>query len=250
MTSARFKLVACEVFFREICALVAASPHAFDLEFLPQGLHNQGAAKMKARLQAAVDTADPAVHEAVLLAYGLCGNGLIGLAAPAVPLIVPRAHDCITCLLGSRARYEREFTGRPGTYWRSSGWIERAGPPGQTGQLSFGAEGQLTMSWEALVAKYGEENAIEIRDVMTSHLKTYNRLAYLRMGVEPADALEPRAREEAKPLGWDLEAVEGDLSLLRRLVDGPRDTEAFLTVPPRWVIRPVYDGTIIAATAP
>lgn len=246
VTGGAVRLVACEIFFREVCAIVARSPHRVDLTFLPQGLHDRGSAPMRDALQRAVNESDPAVHGSVLLAYGLCGNGLVGLAAPGVPLVVPRAHDCITCLLGSKERYEKEFARRPGTYWRSSGWLERAGPPGEANQLAFGNGSGHMPSWETLVEKYGEEDAREIRDAMTSHLKTYTRLAYIRMGVEPGWELEPRARAEAAALGWIYEAVPGDLGLLRRLVDGPRDDADFLTVHPGWRIRPAYDGSIIA----
>jgi hypothetical protein len=59
---------------------------------------------MSARIQESIDRVDPARHEAVLLGYGLCNNGVVGLHAP-VPLVISRAHDCITLLLGSRERY-------------------------------------------------------------------------------------------------------------------------------------------------
>jgi len=38
--------------------------------------------------------------------------------------VVPRAHDCITLLLGSKERYAKLFGERPGTYWYSAGWLE------------------------------------------------------------------------------------------------------------------------------
>ena len=51
----RLKLISCEIFFREMCAVVARSPHFVDMEFLPKGLHDMGSAKMLARVQEAVD---------------------------------------------------------------------------------------------------------------------------------------------------------------------------------------------------
>lgn len=51
----RFKLICCEIYFREICHLVAASVNTIDLEFTPKGLHDLGSEKMVARLQACVD---------------------------------------------------------------------------------------------------------------------------------------------------------------------------------------------------
>ena len=51
----RFKLISCEIFFREMSAVVARSPHFIDVEFLPKGLHDIGSSMMLARVQEVVD---------------------------------------------------------------------------------------------------------------------------------------------------------------------------------------------------
>ncbi len=38
----RLKLISCEIFYREMCAVVARSPNTVDVEFLPKGLHDIG----------------------------------------------------------------------------------------------------------------------------------------------------------------------------------------------------------------
>ncbi|MGB9605296.1 MAG: DUF1638 domain-containing protein, partial [Bryobacteraceae bacterium] len=121
----RLRLIGCEILYRELCWAVAHSVNQVDLEFLPKALHDLGAAPMRARLQEAIDRTDDGRYEAVLLGYALCGMGLAGLAARSLPLIVPRAHDCITLFLGSRERYLEYFRARPGTYFLTTGWIER-----------------------------------------------------------------------------------------------------------------------------
>jgi len=70
--SGPYKLITCEIFYREMCAAVARAPHLVDIEFLPKGLHDIGSAKMSARLQEAVDTVDAERYQAVLLGYALC----------------------------------------------------------------------------------------------------------------------------------------------------------------------------------
>ena len=100
----RLKLISCEVMYREICAAVAHSPHEIDIEFLPKGLHDLGGAAMLERVQQAVDAADPARYEVVLLGYGLCGNDIAGLVSRRLPIVIPRIHDCIGLLMGSRER--------------------------------------------------------------------------------------------------------------------------------------------------
>ena len=133
----RIKLIGCEVMFREICHLVARSGHQVDIEFLPKGLHDQKSAVMRARLQERIDAVSAADYDAIVLAYALCGNGLAGLEARAIPLVLPRAHDCIALFMGSRHRYQQYFDTHPGVYYKTSGWIERGeGPGGLPGQLA------------------------------------------------------------------------------------------------------------------
>src|ERR1022692_646944 len=117
----RFKLISCEVLFREMCDACAHSPHQVDLEFLPKGLHDLGRKPMAAKVQEAVDRTPEGVYEAILLGYGLCGNGLDGLTARHTRLVLPRAHACIALLMGSRERYRQYFEENPGTYYRSTG---------------------------------------------------------------------------------------------------------------------------------
>jgi len=151
----------------------------------------------------------------------------VGLEARGVPLVLLRAHDCITAFLGSRARYAGHFEETPGTYFETTGWLERGvdggpyGLPSQTGALGF--------DLATLAAKYGEDNARYILDTMTRH---YRRLAFIRMGVEPDSSFEERTRELAAERGWEFEALDGDLGLLRRLVDGPWDAADFLVLHP------------------
>jgi hypothetical protein len=240
----RLKLVACEVFYRELSAVVARSPNQVDLEFVPQGLHNLGAPTMRDRLQAVVDRTDPAVHAAILLGYGLCGNGLIGLMAPRVPLVVPREHDCLALFFGSRERYEKYFAANPRVYYKTSGWLERANSL-DANQLSFGPPGKPAPTWEELVEKFGEEDAAYIRDTLSTHLTSYNQITYIDMGVEPVEELERRAKADADHNGWKYERIRGDLGLLQRLADGPWNDADFLSVPPGRQITAKYDGTII-----
>ena len=83
--------------YRELCAAVARSANLVDIEFLPKGLHDIGQAGMSSRLAEVLSGVDESRYEAILLGYGLCSNGLVGLGhAPINSLVVPRAHDCIT----------------------------------------------------------------------------------------------------------------------------------------------------------
>jgi hypothetical protein len=230
----RLKLIACEILYRELCAAVSRSVNQVDLEFLPKGLHDMGSAAMLARLQETLDRAEGAGYEAVLFGYALCGNGLVGLTARSLPLVIPRAHDCITLFLGGKERYSEYFDGHPGVYFKTTGWIER----GQD------IDSQLSYTLDKLVARHGEEAANFIYQELTKH---YRQFTFIEMGVEPDDSFERETRREAASRGWVFEKVKGDMGLIQGLVDGPWDEDRFLTVPPGSRVFTTHDDGILGA---
>ncbi len=229
----RLKLIACEVLCRELCAALARSPQQVDIEFLPKGLHDLGR-KMLSRLQEAADAVDPARYDAILFGYALCGNGLDGLAARKLPLVIPRAHDCIALLMGCRQRYRDYFEGNPGVYFRSTGWLER----GEDLQ-------QPSYELEELAARYGEDNGRYLFEQLNGYRRTYRQLTYIRTGLEPDSRFEEQARAEAERRGWRFEMVEGDLRLFEQLLRGEWDEQDFLVVPPGWRVRACYNEGVL-----
>ncbi len=240
----RYKLIACEVVFREVCALLAQCRNVVDPVFLRKGLHDIDTDKMLAELQEHVDAVSAEEYEAALLAYGRCNDGLAGLRARAVPLIIPRAHDCITLFLGSKERYRDVFDAHPGTFFRTSGWIER--------DFVNEAEGVmrklgLDKTRQEYVAEYGEENADYIMQVLGGWEQTYDRLMFIDTGVaRPLDYAQ-QVEEEARQRGWAFEQVDGDVGLLQGLLDGPWHDDRFVTVRPGEVLCVRNDDQVLEA---
>jgi hypothetical protein len=245
----KLKLVACEVLYRELCSLIARSPHQVDLAFLPKGLHDIGSAGMVERLQAAVDSAETPGYDALLMGYALCNNGISGLRARTLPLVIPRGHDCMTLFLGSRSRYQQYFTDNPGTYFLTSGWIERGESAGELRQLSIQNRNGMDLTYDQLVARYGEENARYLFDELCDQTKHYRQITYIDMGLDPDSGFHDQAETRARTNQWKFDAVQGDLSLLERLVIGIWPDTDFLVVPPGHQVVATYDDRIIAAEA-
>ncbi len=243
----RLKLIACEILYREFCAAVAGSINRVDLEFLPKGLHDLGASGMNERIAARIAEVDESSYDAVALGYALCSNGLVGLTARSIPLIVPRAHDCISLFLGSKERYLDYFHAHPGAYFKTSGWIERGDDIEQLGGDSIQRRSRMVQSYDELVARYGEDNARFLYEELRQMTHNYSRLTYIAMGIEPNDHFERETRELATARGWQFEKLVGDMGIIQELVDGPWRDEVFLTVPPGYRIAASFDDAILRA---
>ena len=237
LTPARKRLLAigCEVFYREASAAAVNSPYVLDIVYMPKSLHDIGEGPMSSRLQTAIDTAlaertPDNMPEAIVLLYGLCNNGIRGLHAP-IPLIVPRGHDCITLLLGSRARYNDHFQNNPGTFYRSAGWIERDSDP-DANPASVTSRMGITHDYAKLVEEYGEENAEYLMETMGNWLKHYRQLTLIETGVGPAEEYRRISRAQAQENDWKYEEVPGNTVLINKLLNGDWNDDDFLVVKP------------------
>jgi hypothetical protein len=244
----RLKLIACEILYREFCAAVARSAHQVDVEFLPKGLHDIGQEGMSRRLRETLGAVDQSRYDAVLLGYGLCSNGLVGLSAGQVPLVVPRAHDCITLFLGCKQRYLDYFFSHPGVYFKTSGWIERGDHLAQLGDESIKQKTGMGQTYDELVARYGEDNAKFLYDQLCDMTRNYGQLTYIEMGIEPDDRFERHTRELAAERGWKYDHVRGDMGLVQALVDARWDDDRFLVVQPGQRVAASFDDGVVKTT--
>ncbi len=246
----RLKLIACEILYRELCAAIARSTNRIDVEFLPKGLHDMGTEGMSQRLKEVLADVDEEEYDAVLFGYALCSNGLVGLSAGSVPLVVPRAHDCISLFLGSKERYLEYFQSNPGVYFQTSGWIERGAEleqfdPALANSDSIANQAGMNQTYEQLVERYGEENAKFLYEELSNMTRNYGQMTYIEMGIEPDDRFERHARELAKTRDLKFDKLVGDMRLIQSLVDGDWDEDRFLVVQPGRRIVASFDETII-----
>ena len=245
------KIVACELFFREICYCASRSTNHFDFDFLSQGYHDNPIIGRE-RIQEHLDAIEAGRFDAILVGYGLCSNMLNGLRAPDhTPMVIPRAHDCITFFLGSQARYNHFFLQHPGSYYFTTGWIEHRERGGERPERKQGAGLGMQMEYDALVEKYSEDNAEYLLEVMDGWSSSYERGVYIDFDFSHHLPHREHACAQCANRGWKYQEVDGDLSLFQRWLDGDWPDGDFLHVPPGRQVRPSYDdGVIRIAPAP
>jgi hypothetical protein len=193
--------------------------------YMDYGLHIRPE-KMAPTLQDQLD----ALHEPslVLIGYGLCGNGLDGLKAGPHTLIIPRADDCITILLGSYETYLDAFREEPGTYYLTKGWLESGSNP--------------LKEYRDYVDRYGSNNADSLIDMMYGQ---YKRLCFVAHNQADLDEYRPQATEVAEFCAqrWGLTYEEriGSDELIRRLLEAPQKPgnlgEELVVIPPGGTVK-------------
>lgn len=193
--------------------LTAVSVPGVRFEFLEQGLHRTPT-KMPTLIQEKIHQADGKI-DYIVLGYGLCGNGIVGVKAEKQPLVIPKAHDCICLFLGSREARRKEQQKAPGTYYLTKGWIEDGKPP-------------LALL-EEYTQRYGRETA---EWVISEEFKHYTRLALVDTGTYDLPTYRNHARANATFLGVAYEEIKGSLAFFEKMVKGQWDKDEFIILQP------------------
>jgi hypothetical protein len=243
----RIKCLGCDALARMIYLSAAHSPHIVDISIFRLGLHRKPV-DLQARLQAEIDEAQGQGYDAITLAYGLCGKATYGLTARDVPVVIPKAHDCITLFLGSRERYRQQHENMPGTYWYALDYIERGALTKEKFSLGSGMDDGRDIGdvYDEYVAKYGQDNADYLMEVMGAWRSHYERAAFIDLGIGHSQAVEAQAQEEAARRGWSFERITGDLVLINRLLSGAWEHD-FVVLKPGQKLDMAYNDDIICA---
>ena len=212
----RAVIIACRVMEPELAHLLSeknGEDDRTDVLYLEQALHRTPD-KLLVRVQEKIDQIARTASR-IVLGYGLCAKGIVGITAREPVLIIPRCHDCIALFLGSPNRHLEIFRERPGTYYLTPGWVaEKQDPLG---------------IMEEQVPKYGRETA---RWVIEEELKHYTHIALIDTGVTEMAPLRARAMENAAVLKKQYEEIPGNLDYFRELLRGPYSDGKFIRLRP------------------
>lgn len=218
-------IIACSVFQPEMERLRQTGNETVHIVYLEQNMHRTPHL-LPEMLQDEVDSAAQWAEQ-IVLGYGLCSNGIVGVTAPQQGLVVTKAHDCVALFLGSIAEYNRLSRHSPGSYYLTQGWIERDKDP-------------LGMLEAEYVPKMGREIAEwGIRE----ELKHYTRFVFIDTGTGDREALRARSRANADFFGMELVEVRADTRYLDKIIHGPYDGKSFYLlhageqIQQRWFLR-------------
>jgi hypothetical protein len=181
--------------------------------FLEQSLHRTPQ-KMREPIQEEIDKTEKWDGDQIVLAYGLCSNGILGVRANRLPLLIPKVHDCISLFLGSNARYMEEHQREPGTYYLTKGWIEEKKSP-----LGI---------FEEYCQRYGKETA---EWAIREELKNYTRIALVESELGMEETHRQHARENARFLNLKYEEIKGSMDFFRKIIRGPWDKDFVVLKP-------------------
>jgi hypothetical protein len=218
-------IIACQTISDELNLAMRATGCSYPVIRMASDYH-MDPNLLRAKLQEEIDKLTD--FQDILLAYGCCGNGLVGLKASTAGLIIPRTEDCISMVL---SRPGEKFERLKRTYFLTRGWLQ--------GSKSIAAE------YEHACERYGEARARKLFKFM---LKNYNYLMVIDTGAYPlADCLS-KAEELAGNTGLEVVVSKGSVWLLQKLLTGPYD-EDFSVIPRGGTVNSSHFGMAGAAPA-
>lgn len=210
------QIIACRSLQPEIDHLLTeARDHVIRVTYLEQALHRTPD-QLPHVIQAAIDDVSDDVST-IVLGYGLCANGIVGVKAPAQGLIIPRVHDCIALFLGDRNVYLDAFKKNPGAYYLTPGWVAEGKDP-------------LGFMENDYVPRVGREEA---EWAAREELKHYTHIILINTdNGGDQTALKQRALSNARFFKKTFEEQAGTGAYFRKILFGPYDEKDFVIIPP------------------
>ncbi len=166
-------IIACNTIADEINLAIKTTGVTHPVLWIDSKLHTKPE-KLKEEIQAAISRISNV--STIILAFGFCGNALIGIKSEHARLVFPRTEDCISMLLGSEQR-RRALSSETCSYFLTRGWLE--------------SENNLADEYAYCVRKFGPQRALK---VMRAILKNYRHLTLIDTGAYDITRLRSQDR--------------------------------------------------------
>lgn len=202
-------ILACQTMKDEIEFVLKESGLDYPVEYLESGLHNYPE-NLREKIQEKINTINADI---ILLVFGCCGKGLVGIKSTRAKLIIPRIDDCITLVLGSTEN-RRSIPEEISTYFITKGWLD--------------PEGNVMWSYLDWVKRYGEQKALRLTKKL---LANYTRFTIIDTGAYDIETILPKIQNSCEKFNMQYNIIPGSLRLLRLLVLGRWNSE-FIVLDP------------------
>lgn len=203
-------ILACQTMKDELQLAMQESGINYPVIYLESGLHNSPE-MLRQKVQEQVNALDNA--DIILMAFGCCGKGLVGIKSTKAKLVIPRIDDCITLLLGS-TEIRKGIPDEVHTYFITKGWLD--------------PEGNVMWSYKPWVERYGEPKALRLLKKM---LINYTKFMIIDTGAYSIESIVPKIKEHCEKLNMEYSITPGSLRFLRLLLSGPWDSEFIVVTP-------------------
>ncbi len=245
-------LISCMVLSRDISCSMMNSSNMVHPFFLKQGLHDTPA-KLKEAIQSKIDEIEEMQESfaqgyhgkfderkkftAIIIGYGLCSNGVVGLKSKTLPLVIPRCDDCIALFLGSQNKYLEYFNKHKGIYWLNKGWVENGCLPSKKHYDNL---------YNHYVDEYDEDTATYLIEQETAHTKSYESLFFIKSDKYDDSKERDLVQQSAEDFDWNYMETTSDLTFINDLINGNWD-DRFLICKPGQTVTAEYTGKKISA---
>ena len=205
-------VISCKMLSDELHKVCKGKENVPEIIELERGMHNN-----PKRLQ---EVLQEQIHEnqdvdEIVLTYGLCGNGTLGLMSPKTKLIIPQFDDCISQLLyrdciGRKKRSEVQ----KGHLYVTRGW---------------------TLDQEAIVPKcqnilsvYGVDDG---KEIINQIYDGYQKISIINTESYHMQQVEDYVKNIKKYLNVEIEKVCGSTDILEKIISGNYDDNFIILNP-------------------
>lgn len=190
-------IIACRTISDELNLAVKETKCDYPILWIQSGLH-MNPDSLRKRLQEELDHLTNVSQ--VLMAFGYCGNALLGITAPTYRIILPRVDDCITLMLGS-CQKRKEISDEMGTYFLTKGWLDY--------------EKNIWVEYHDTVKRMGKAKADRVYKLILQH---YKRLGVIDTGAYKMEEFLHMSETIARDLKLDLQTISGTLRYIKKLL--------------------------------
>ena len=202
-------LIACEMQKKEIEYAAEQTNFNGCISWMEKSLHEKPK-RLNAALQEEINKWQD--KEAIILSYGMCGNGILGLVSPGTTLVLPKFDDCIRMLLSPGKN--RPIPSAVDTLYYTEGWMDTSDC--------------LLQEVNSYDLKYGPEKGAKFTKLV---LSGYNSVSFIDTGFYDISPCAKAVESKCRYCGLKIQTVPGNIRILTELLAGHYDDEFVVKAP-------------------